>query len=134
MARAQAQQLYESLQQLNDNISKENEKMANEKDKKKVTTFFKKVGTIANKIPVVRELWNKLGMKIKSADPIFSQIHKTLKSIIDKGGLVEKGIIDAFDAVSAEEEEKKKENWAKTIEMMWENQKISWFTFDSVII
>ena len=76
--------------------------MANEKDKAKVTTFFKKVGTIANKIPVVRELWNKLGMKIKQADPVFQQIHKTLKSIIDKGGLVEKGIVDAFDAVAAE--------------------------------
>ena len=76
--------------------------MANEKDKAKVTTFFKKVGTIANKIPVVRELWNKLGMEIKAADPVFQQIHKTLKSIIDKGGLVEKGIVDAFDAVAAE--------------------------------
>ena len=82
--------------------------MSNEKDKKKVTTFFKKVGTVANKIPVVRELWNKLGMKVKQADPVFQKIHKTLKSIIDKRGLVEKGIIDAFDAVAAENEENDK--------------------------
>ena len=39
--------------------------MGNENDKKKVADFMKKCGSIVSKVPMVKELWNKLGDTIK---------------------------------------------------------------------
>ena len=54
---------------------------------------------MASHIPVVKELWRGFGLSMKEAEPVFDSILANLKSIIDKAGLVEKGIINAFDSV-----------------------------------
>ena len=47
MAKAQTQELYETLKSLEQNIAKENDRIKNENDEKKVTAFVKKVDSVA---------------------------------------------------------------------------------------
>ena len=58
---------------------------------------MKKCGSVLKKVPLVKELWTKLGDTIKEEDPVFSEITQTLKGILNKTEVVEKGVADSFD-------------------------------------
>ena len=98
----------DSIKAMDQNIQKENTKLDGDKDQKKTEAFLKKVGFLANKVPVVREVWKKLGMAVKEADPTFKKISGNMQAILDKAKSVEKGMLSAFDNVSVVQVEKPK--------------------------
>ena len=59
---------------------------------------MKKCGDIFNKVPAVQKLWETLGDTVKDDDPIFAAITQTLKTILHKNEVVEKGAVQAFEA------------------------------------
>ena len=69
---------------------------------------MKKVGFMANKVPVVREVWKKLGLAVKEADPTFKKVTGNMQAILDKAKTLEKGVLGAFDNVSVVQVEKPK--------------------------
>ena len=77
----------------------EADKIASDKDQEKIDAFNNKVATLYKKVPLVQAVWRKLQLPVEKADKIFTQIMSNLKKLIDKAGLIEKGVVAAIESV-----------------------------------
>ena len=97
MAKGQAEVLLQSLEALDKNIQNEQDKVG--KEQTKIDAFNHKVAILYKKIPAVKAVWKKLQLPTEKADKVFTKIMSNLKVLIDKAGLIEKGVVAAIESV-----------------------------------